>query len=76
MLQPKVTILTKQIYMATYFENLTIKLHVLYVLKTNVKFHVNQMLFTIQSISIYLYIILGYKNSKFKHLIEDIATDI
>ena len=31
----------------TYFENLTIELHVLYVLKTHVKFHVNQMLFII-----------------------------
>ena len=65
MLQPKVTILTKQIYMATYFENLTIKLHVLYVLKTNVKFHVNQMLFTIQSISIYIFI-YNFRSQKLK----------
>ena len=33
--------------MITYFENLIIELYVFYVLKTRVKFHVNQILFTI-----------------------------
>ena len=33
--------------MGIYFKNLTIELHVLYVFKTYVKFHVNRMLFTI-----------------------------
>ena len=37
----------------TYFENLTIELHVLYVLKTHVKFHVNQMLFIIRFINLF-----------------------
>ena len=37
----------KKINMANYFKNLTIKLHVLYVLNTHIKFCVNQMLFII-----------------------------
>ena len=32
------TTFTKQIKMITYFENLTVKLHVIYVFKTHVKF--------------------------------------
>ena len=39
--------------MATYFENLTVKLHILYVLKTHVKFHTNRMLFIIRSINLF-----------------------
>ena len=34
--------LLKNIYMSTYFENLTIKFHILYVLNTYVKFCINQ----------------------------------
>ena len=33
------TAFTKQINIATYFENLTVKLYVLYIFKTHVKFH-------------------------------------
>ena len=60
-----------------YFENLTVKWNILYVLNTYVKFHVNNILFTILStnlfyIYIYIYIILDYKNLKFKHLIDNI----
>ena len=62
--------------MTTYFENLTIGLHVLYILNTHVKFRVNWMLFTISSINLFLYIILNYKNLKFKYLIDDIDIDI
>ena len=62
--------------MTTYFENLTIGLHVLYILNTHVKIRVNWMLFTISSINLFLYIILNYKNLKFKYLIDDIAIDI
>ena len=46
-LQAKATTLTKNINITTYFENQTDELHVLYVFKTNIKFHVNWMLFTI-----------------------------
>ena len=37
----------KQINMTTYFENLTVELIDLNVFKTQVKFHVNWILFTI-----------------------------
>ena len=62
--------------MTTYFKNLNAELHDLYVFKTRVYFHVNQMLFTIQFINLFLGIILDYKILKFKHLIDDIAIDI
>ena len=48
--------------MAIYFGNLTIKLHVFYVLKTHFKFNVNRMLFTIQFINLsVMYIFLLQK---------------
>ena len=61
--------------MTTYFENLTVELYVFYVLKTRVKFHINQMLFTIWSINFILFLctILDYKTLKIKHLIDDIS---
>ena len=37
----------KEFNMPTYFENLIVKLHVLYVLNMRVKFYVNRILFTI-----------------------------
>ena len=39
--------------MATYFENLTIGLQTIYALNMNVKFRVNQMLFTIRFINLF-----------------------
>ena len=39
--------LFNKVNITTYFENLTVKLHVLYSLNTNVKFCVNKILFTI-----------------------------
>ena len=39
--------------MTTYFENLVVKLHILYILKKYVKFHANWMLFTIRSINLF-----------------------
>ena len=57
--------------MVTYFENLTIGLYVLYILNTHVKFRANQMLFIVQSITYFLYIILNYKI-----LIDNITIDI
>ena len=35
------------------FENTIVELHVLYVLNTHVKFHLNRMLFTIQSMNLF-----------------------
>ena len=48
------TTLTKQINIVIYFENLTVKLHILYVFKTHVKFHANLILFTIRSIKLFM----------------------
>ena len=62
--------------MTTYFENLIIELHVLYVLRTYVKIHVNWILFIIRSITYFLCIILNYKNLKFKHLIYNIVINL
>ena len=55
--------------MTTYFENLT----TLYILIMHIKFCINRKLFTIQSINLFLYITLNYKNLKFKYLIDDIV---
>ena len=43
----KATTLLNKINIITYFEKLTIELHILYALNTHVKFCVNQILFTI-----------------------------
>ena len=62
-LQPKTTTSTKKINMTIYFENITFKLHVLYILNTHVKFRTNQMLFTIRSINlIFIYNLKPYKH--------------
>ena len=39
--------LKKKTNMTTYFENLTVRLHNIYVLNTHFKFFTNRMLFTI-----------------------------
>ena len=53
-LLPKATTLLNKINITTYFENLTIKFYVLYALNTHVKFCINQILFTVSFISLYL----------------------
>ena len=45
-LQYKTTTLLNKINITTYFENLTVELHVLYALNIHVKFCVNRILFT------------------------------
>ena len=60
--------------MATYFENLIFRLHILYVININVKFCINQILFTIQSLNLFfIHNFILQKNLKFKHFIDDIA---
>ena len=39
--------------MITYFENLTIRLYIVYILNTYIKFRVNPMLFIIQSTNLF-----------------------
>ena len=46
-LQHQATTLLNKINITSYFENLTIELHVLYAFNTHVKFCVNWILFTI-----------------------------
>ena len=46
-LQLVVIIPTKKISMTIYFENLTIRLHIFYILNTHIKFRINHILFTI-----------------------------
>ena len=48
-----ITIPTKKINMVTYFNNLTVELHVFYVLNTHFKFYINWILFTIQLINLF-----------------------
>ena len=48
------------------FENLTVELHNLYVLNLYVKFHSNQILFTIQSINLFFVHNFLLQNLKFK----------
>ena len=63
----KAIILLNKINIITYFENLIVKLHVLYVFKKHVKFQANRMS---------LFIILNNKNSKLKYLIDDVAINL
>ena len=48
-----ITTPTKKINMVTYFNNLTVELHVFYVLNTHIKFYINWILFTIQLINLF-----------------------
>ena len=61
--------------MAIYFENLTIELHVHYVLKIHVNFMSIECYLQFNPWTYFLCIILDYKMSKFKNLIDGIAID-
>jgi len=59
--------------MTIYFGNFNIGLHnILYIY---VKFHVNRMLFTIQSTKVFFMHNHRCQNLKFKHLIDNITID-
>ena len=63
----------KKINKTTYFENVTVRLYVFYVLiNTHVKFCVNQILFTIRAF--FFYIIVHYRDLKFKHMINNLTS--
>ena len=53
------------------FENLN-----RYILDTHIKFHSNQILFTIRLINLFFMHKFRPKNLKFKHLIDDRAIDL
>ena len=64
-------IILKKINITIYFKNLTIELHIRYVLNTHVKFCVNQILLIIS-----LYIMHYFKlQIQFKQFINDIVID-
>ena len=62
--------------MTKYFENLTFELYVFYILNTHVKFHANQVQFSIQFINLFFIHNFILKKLKFKHLIDNIITDL
>ena len=66
---------TKKIVLIICFENLIIRLHVLYVFNTYVKFHVNQILFIIRFINLFFIYNLTCENFNFAHLIYNIVID-
>ena len=66
---------TKKIVLIIYFENLIVRLHVLYVFNTHDKVRVNQMLFTIRSINLFFIYNLTCENFNFAHLIYNIVID-
>ena len=60
----------------SYFENLTVKLHVLYVLNIHANFHVNWMLYTIQSINSYFMHYFKLQKLEFKQLIDEMTINL
>ena len=61
--------------MNLYFENFTIGLHVLYVLNMHANFHINQILFTIQSINSSFMHYFKLQKLEFIQLIDDMTID-
>ena len=59
--------------MTIYFGNLTVKLNVLYIFNTQVKFRANQIYLPFNPKIYFLRINLYYKNLKFKYLIDNIT---
>ena len=60
----------------SYFENLTVGLHVLYVFNMHANFYANKMLFTIQFINSYFIQYCKLQKLEFKQLIDDMAIDL
>ena len=71
-----IAISIKKINMATFFENLTVELHVFYVINMHIKFRANWMLFTISFLNLFFIYNIIIQNLKFKHLIDDIFIDL
>ena len=58
-------------FLNSYFENLTVGLHDLYVLNVHANFHSNQVLFTIWSINSSSMYYFKLQKFEFKQLIDD-----
>ena len=68
--------LLNKINFTTYFKNLTVKLHVLYVLNIYIKFCVKWILFTIWFINLYFLQNFKLQKLQIKSFIDNIAVDI
>ena len=62
--------------MATSFKNQTVGLHVFYVFNIHIKFCINQILFTIQSINLFFMHYFKLLKLKFIQLIDDMTIDL
>ena len=68
--------ISNNLLMNLYFENSTIKLHVLYVLNVHTKFHTNRMLFTIRSINSSFICYFKLQKLEFIQLIDRMTIDL
>ena len=62
-------------FLNSYFENLTVGLHDLYVLNMHANFHSNQMLFTIWSINLSFMRYFKLQKLAFKQFIDNTTID-
>jgi len=60
----------------SYFKNSAVELHVLYFLSMHTNIHVNQLLFTIQTIYSYFMHYFKLQKFEFKQLIDNMTIDI
>ena len=60
----------------SYFGNLTVELHVLYVFNILANFHFNWMFFTIESINSYFMHYFKLQKFEFKQLIDDMTFNL
>ena len=60
----------------SYFENLTVGLHILYIFNMHANFVTDQMLFTIRSINSYFMQYFKLQKLEFKQLIDEMTIDL
>ena len=68
--------ITNNLLLNSYFGNLTIGLHVLYIFNMLANFHANRILLTISFINTFFIYNFKLQKLEFKQLIDDIAIDI
>ena len=59
------------IYIYIYLKKKTVRMHILYILNTHIKFIANQILFTIRLINLFFMLNFRLQNLKFKYLIDN-----
>ena len=60
----------------SYFKNLTVELHDLYILNMYANFHINQLLFTIRFINLFFMKYFKLHKLEFKQLIDGMTIDL